>query len=156
MATSINTTLIALLLALKDLDTPLNENEQETFRNTAEQLQLDPDNWKKDYEPDLLTAIQANPSLNQLYRAAKSQLEALNSSIRLDLLPTQVELEQEIPRNQQPEKRGFAPLSDDYDKSNEINNIVINILANPNPSEAVKKLSRLEQLKQFLQSFSPK
>jgi hypothetical protein len=149
MPVPVNKTLLALSLALKDLEATLSENEQEAFRNTAERLAIDPDNWE-DYEPDLLAVIQANPSLNQLYQTARSQLDVLSDKIPSNLLPTQAELEKAIPTVQTPETRGFAPLSDDYESS-EINNMVINILATSNPPETAKKLTRLEQLKQFLQ-----
>jgi hypothetical protein len=46
--------------------------------------------------------------------------------------------------------RGKLPVNDDY-KSNEINNVAINVLSTANPVETAKKLSRIEQLQQFLQ-----
>lgn len=149
MPVPVNKTLLALSLALKDLEAPLSENEQEAFRDTADRLAIDPDNWE-DYEPELLTVIQANPTLNQLYQTARSQLDVLGDKIPSNLLPTQAELEKAIPPVQAPVTRGFAPVSDDYESS-EINNMVINILATSNPPETAKKLTRLEQLQQFLQ-----
>ncbi|KAB8319081.1 hypothetical protein SD81_009180 [Tolypothrix campylonemoides VB511288] len=150
MTVPINKTLLALSLALKDLEAPLSENEQQAFRDAANQLQLDSNNWE-DYEPDLLQVIAANLSLNQLYQTAKSQLDALNGEIPFNLLPTQAELQQALPEIPQLSTRGFAPQNND-DDSNEINNILINILATSNPPETVKKLSRFEQLQQFLQN----
>jgi hypothetical protein len=97
-AVSVNKTLLAVLLALKDLETPLSKEEQEAFRNTAEQLQMDSQSWE-DYKLDFLTVIEANPTLNQLYQTALSQLNALSSNIPSDLLPTQAELEAVIPTN---------------------------------------------------------
>jgi hypothetical protein len=148
-AVPINKTLLALLLALKNLEIPLSNEEQAAFQDAAYQLQLDSQDWE-DYKLDLLAVIQANPTLNQLYQNALSQLDAFSGNIPGDLLPTQAELKQVIPTAQAPATRGFAPISDDLD-SNEINNMVINILASPNPSETTKKLSRFEQLQQFLQ-----
>lgn len=148
-AVPINKTLLALLLALKDLEIPLSKEEQVAFQDAAYQLQLDSQGWE-DYKLDLLAVIQANPTLNQLYQNAFSQLDALSSNIPCNLLPTQTELEQAIPTAQAPETRGFAPISDDLE-SNEINNLVISVLASPNPSETTKKLNRFEKLKQFLQ-----
>ncbi len=150
MNVPINKTLLALSLALKDLEAPLSENEQQTFRDAANQLQLDSDHWE-DYEPDLLQVIAANPNLNQLYQTAKSQLNALSGEIPSNLLPTQAELQQALPETPQLSTRGFAPQNND-DDSNEINNILINILTTSNPPETVKKLSRFEQLQQFLQN----
>ena len=141
MPVPVNKTLLALSLALKDLEPPLSENEQEAFRGTAE---------REDYEQELLTVIQANSTLNQLYQTARSQLDVVSDKIPSNLLPTQAELEKAIPTVQAPETRGFAPVTDDYESS-EINNMVINILATSNPPETAKKLTRLEQLQQFLQ-----
>lgn len=148
MGVAINKTLLALVLALKDVEN-VSEDEQNAFRDAADQLQLDPDNWE-DYEPDLLKVIQANPNLNQLYQITKSQLDALSSEIPSNLLPTQAELEQAIPTVQTPATRGFAPVKD-CEKNHEIHNMAINILSTANPPETAKKLSRLEQLQQFLQ-----
>lgn len=147
MPLAVNKTLLALVLALKDVE-DVSEDEQDAFRDAADQLQLDPDSWE-DYEADLLRVIQANSNLNQLYQTAKSQLDALSSEISSTLLPTQAELEQVIPTNQTPATRGFAPVIED-DDSHEINNMVINILTTPKPLETAKKLSRLEQFQQFL------
>ena len=153
MSVSVNKTLLALSLALKDLEAPLGEQEQKAFKDAAHQLQLEPDNWEN-HEPDLLKVIQANSNLNQLYQASKSQLDALSDNIPSNLLPTQAELEQALPTTQEGVTRGFAPVNNDYE-SHEINNMVISILNTPNPPETVKKLSRLEKLQQFLQQ-SPK
>lgn len=149
MTSPVNKTLLALSLALKDLETPLSENEQAAFRDAAYRLKLEPDSWQ-DYEQDLLKAIQANRTLNQLYQVTKSQLDAFSGEIPSNLLPTQAEIEQALPNTTKVVTRGFVPVTDDYE-SNEINNIVINILTTSNPPETVKKLSRFEQLQQFLQ-----
>lgn len=148
-AVPVNKTLLALLLALKDLETPLSKEEQEAFRDVADQLQLDSQGWE-DYKLDLLAVIEANFTLNQLYQTALSQLDALSDNIPCNLLPSDTELEKTLPTAQAPVTRGFAPISDDLE-SNEINNMVINVLASPNPTETTKKLSRFEQLQQFLQ-----
>jgi hypothetical protein len=149
MAAFFNKTLLALSLALKDLEAPLSENEQKAFRDAAAQLQLDPDNWE-DYEPDLLKVIQANPNLNHLYQATQSQLDALSSEISSNLLPTPAELEQAQPSNQKPVTRGVPPVNDDHE-SHEIQNMVIDLMASSNPVETAKKLSYLERVQQFIQ-----
>jgi hypothetical protein len=141
-------TLLALFLALKDLDT-LSEDERASLRDTAYNLHLEPDNWQ-DNESDLLTIIQANSQFNLLYQTYKSQLDAVQGEIPSDLLPTQSDVEAVITTNQNPVTRGKIPVNDGY-KSNEINNVAINILSTANPVETAKKLSRIEQLQQFLQ-----
>ncbi|NET60945.1 MAG: hypothetical protein F6K47_33880 [Symploca sp. SIO2E6] len=147
MSITVNKTLLALVIALKDVE-HLSEDERSAFRDAAEQLQLDSNNWQ-DHEADLLRVIQANPRLNQLYQTAKLQLDAWNRQIPSNLLPTQAELEQAIPTTLTQATRGFAPVIGD-NESHEINNMVINILTTPNLPEIAKKLSRLEKLQQFL------
>jgi hypothetical protein len=147
MGVAVNKTLLALVLALKDVEN-LSKDEQDAFRDAAYQLQLEPDHWEN-HEADLLRVIQANPTLNQLYQTAKSQLDTLSSEIPSNLLPTQAELEQVSPTLQTPVTRGFDPVMDD-DETHEINNMVINVLTTPNPPETAKQLNRLEQFQQFL------
>jgi hypothetical protein len=43
MNSSINTTLIALLLAIKELQTPLSKDEQVILQDVGQQLDIDPD-----------------------------------------------------------------------------------------------------------------
>ena len=146
-----NTTLLALLLALQDLDTCLTEQEQAAFTDISYQLQLEPDAWESEIAPNLLSIIQVNPNLNQRYQTAKSQLDTVGNTLPDDLLPTSAELEH-VASATVPRPRGFAPVADESEsESLEINNIAIDILSQPNPSATAKKLSSLERLKQFLQ-----
>ncbi|GAA6616071.1 hypothetical protein [Scytonema sp. NUACC26] len=152
MTLSIKNSLLALLLALTDLQTPLSENEKSALAEIGEQLSADVDAWKPLIEPSLLGMIQANATLNQLYQIALSQLEAVDGNIPDNLLPSELELEQALPASNQVVTRGFAPVSDTEDfESNEITNVAISILSTKNPTESVKKLSRFQQIKQFLQ-----
>jgi hypothetical protein len=148
MAVPDTKTLLALFLALKDLDT-ISEDERASLRDTAYKLYLEPDNWKEQ-ESDLLKTIQGNSQFNLLYQTYKSQLDAVKGEIPSHLLPTQAEVEAVIATNQSPVTRGKLPVNDDY-KSNEIHNVAINVLSTANPVETAKKLSRIEQLQQFLQ-----
>jgi hypothetical protein len=45
MNSSINKTLIALLLAIKDLQIPLTKDEQTILQDVGQQLDIDPDYW---------------------------------------------------------------------------------------------------------------
>lgn len=151
MSTNVNNTLLALMIALNELETPLSPDEESALSDVAAQLSLDPDAWESDIEPNLIAIIEANPNLHQLYQAAKNQLDEVNGDIPKDLLPTQSELEQVAPTTAEVATRGFDPETDESDfYSNEINNMVISILATPKPTETTKKLSRFERLKQFL------
>ena len=149
MGNNANNTLLALMLALQELETPLSEEQQSGLSEIAAQLALEPDAWESDIQPILLSIIEDNANLHQFYQAAKSELDRLNGNIPTDLLPNQAELEEVVPGAAQ--TRGFDPEGDESDfQSNEINNMVIGILATSKPAETVKKLSRFEQLKKFL------
>jgi hypothetical protein len=148
MAVPDTKTLLALFLALKDLDT-LSEDEQASLRDTAENLHLEPDNWQE-HESHLVATFQANSKFNLLYQTYKSQLDAVQGEIPSHLLPTQAEVEAVMTTNPSSVERGKRPINDGY-KSNEINNVAINVLSTANPVETAKKLSRIEQLQQFLQ-----
>ncbi|MBD2214091.1 hypothetical protein H6G27_30125 [Nostoc linckia FACHB-104] len=149
--TNLNNTLIALLLALKDSETPLSETEQSDLSQVAEQLSANPKAWEILIEPRLLAMIQANEPLNQRFQAAKSQLDNLGDTVPLNLLPSEAELEQVAPK-QKPQvvTRGIPQVSSSDLRSNEITNMAIRVMTTPNPSETAKKLSRFEQFQQFL------
>ncbi len=146
-----NNTLLALLLALRDLDTSLTEQEKADLTDISHRLYLEPEAWESDIAPSLLSIIQVNPNLNQRYQTIKSQLDQVGDTLPPDLLPTSAELEH-VASATAPKERGFAPVADESESENlEINNIAIDILSQPNPSATAKKLSSLERLKQFLQ-----
>ena len=142
--------LLALLLALQDLEAPLSDREQSRLAEVAEQLRSDSDAWESDIEPNLLATIQENASLSRLYQSAKSRLDALGE-IPLDLLPTEAELEQASSNSRRMLVRGFDPEGDASDSSSrEITNVAVNVLSAPKPIETVQKLGRFKKLKQFL------
>lgn len=152
---AVNKTLLALLLALGELKVPLTEQEQATFNDVADQLHLDPNAWESDIVPNLLSVLQANSELNQLYLTSKSQLDAVGDTLPRNLLPTPEDLEQAkaVPKTHEMICRGFLPVTKDTEiDSAEINNLAINIFSTPKPQETVKQLSRFERLKQFLQN----
>lgn len=146
-----NQSLLALLLALQDLETPLSDREQSGLAEVAAQLCLDPDAWESDIEPNLLATIQDNVSLSRLYQSVKSRLDAIGGNIPLNLLPAEVELEQTSPCPESMLARGFHPEGDPSDyNSHEITNVAVNVLSAPNSTKMVQDLSRLEKLKEFL------
>lgn len=148
MATAIPNTLLALLLALKNLEHSLNEDEQEALAKVGQELASNPDDW--DFiEDDLMAIIQANDTLNQLYQEAKAKLDALDAPIPSDLLPTDAELEKALPPESEGGKRAYFEGKPD-EQSNEILNLVTNVVSTEKPEETAKKLSFLERLSQFL------
>lgn len=154
MTAPVKTTLLALLLTLKNLEDPLNTAEQETLNKVRKQLEAKPNAWKI-IVPDLIKVIEANPSLNQLYQATKAKLNAVDGDLPPDLLPTKTELEQALPAVSKREKRAWFEGKPD-EKSDEILNIAVNILTTPDPVNITKKLNSLEKLWQFLKTSSNK
>jgi hypothetical protein len=151
MAESAKTTLLALLLALNQLETPLTADEQADLDNVGKQLKLDPDDWEYIQE-GLIAIIEKNSSLNQLYQTAKAQLEAIDGNIPLELLPTQQEQETELlaDENREPVTFGYSEGEPDRE-SDEILNVSIDVLTKENSAKTAKKLSFLQRIQAFLQ-----
>lgn len=149
MNTQINTTTLAFLLALQELDTPLSEEEKKALAEIADQLDVQPKAWESFTQPLLLKMIAANESLNQSYKAYKTKLDSLET-IPSDLLPTVTEIEQIKSSDTLAVKRGYKPQSEATGYNQQINNAVIVISRSEQPEEAVKKLSFTEKLKQLL------
>lgn len=144
-----NKTLLALLFAFKDLETPLSKDEQLAFTEIAEQLAANPDAWDVLIEPRLLEVVQANSKLRQLFDKNKSQLDNLKDNLLPDQLPSQEILDKvvPIPRNQI-EVRVIPIFNPDDFKSDEIVNMVIRVMETPNPLETSKKLFSNKQSRQ--------
>jgi len=151
MAESAKTTLLALLLALKQLETPLTADEQADLDNVGKQLKLDPDDWEYIQE-GLIAIIEKNSSLNQLYQTAKAQLEAIDGNIPPELLPTEQEQEAELLANEKREPVTFGYCEGEPDReSDEILNVSIDVLTKENSAKTAKKISFLQRIQAFLQ-----
>lgn len=144
----LNKTLLALLLALSDLKTPLSNEEKAGLVNVADQLYLDPDAWESDIEPNLLAIIHSNPNLNKLFQEMQTKLELIDIETLREYLPSEAELEQAIPSNQRAVTRGFEPGGDSFGKSLEINNMTIRVLSSPEPENTSRKLSDFDKIKE--------
>jgi len=155
MAESAKTTLLALLLALKQLETPLTADEQADLDNVGKQLALDPDDWEYIQE-GLIAIIEKNPSLDQLYQTAKVQLEAIDGNIPSELLPTEQEREAELlaDENREPVTFGYSEGEPDRE-SDEILNVSIDVLTKENSAKTAKKLSFLQRIQVLLQKSNP-
>jgi len=149
MNTPINTTILAFLLALEELDTPLNEEEKKALAEIADQLDVQPKAWESFTQPLLLNMIADNESLNQRYQTYKSKLDSLET-IPSELLPTVTEIEQVKDGATLANTKGFKPQSEATGYNQQINNVVIVISRSEQPEETVKKLSFTEKLKQLL------
>ena len=154
MDASVNTTLIALLLALKDLKDPLSPTEQANLETVGEQLAVAPNRWES-IEKGLIKVIEANPSLNQQYQATKAKLDAMDGNIPADLLPNEAELAQELGTGKTREIRGYKPGKPAQSDINVIiNDLVVPILRNNDSSTTAKKISFLERFQKHLQEIS--
>lgn len=142
-------TLLALLIALEQLQSPLAPEEKEALETTASQLYLDPDDWDFIKE-GLIATIEANHVLYQNYQAALVQLRSIKDHIPSEQMPTQEELETELAsENKEPITFGYFEGEPDRE-SNEILNVTINVLTRKEPDKAAKKLSFLKRLQNWL------
>lgn len=147
-------TLLALLLALKNLKVPLSEAEQAKFFEIGEELENDPDDWDFIYE-GMIDTIAKNHSLNELFEAYVSQLDRLSGSIPLGLLPTEKELKQELSSASDAPSLGYEPKKAFESQSNEIINVtVVAVLKNDEPKEIIQKLSWVKRFQKHLQEIS--
>ena len=149
MNTKFNTTGLAFLLALQELDSPLSETEKRNLADIGDQLDVQPKAWESFTQPLLLKTIEANYQLNKRYQFYQSQIDAAGEISR-DLLPTEAEIRQLFPINSPFASRGFAPDSEPTGYDIQINNLVIEVSRSKKPEEAVKKLTFLDKVKQFL------
>ena len=95
MNSSVTKTLLALLLALRELKASLSTDEQAVLQNIGQQLALDPDDWEYIKE-GLIALIEANAALNYSFQHNKAKLDGLDVQIPRELFPSLVELEQEL------------------------------------------------------------
>ncbi|MDF5723992.1 MAG: hypothetical protein PUP91_26715 [Rhizonema sp. PD37] len=132
MNSSITKTLLALLLALRELKIPLTNDEQAVLQNVGQQLALDPDYW--DFiEEEIMAVIEANSTLNHFYQYNKAKLDALDGQIPRKLFPKLAELKQEL-FGETKEVITFdgQTRGDQSSKLNEVISITSNILVTKN------------------------
>ncbi|NES18844.1 MAG: hypothetical protein F6K41_07935 [Symploca sp. SIO3E6] len=149
MNNQMDTTILAFLLALQELDTPLSQEEKNTLKEIGDQLDARPEAWESFTEPLLVTMITSNPLLNQYYHLYKSKLERLEN-IPSELLPTAREIVELESSDTGAITRGFKPQTEVTGYNQQINNTVIVISRSQKPEETAKKLSFPEKLKQIL------
>lgn len=149
MAELAKTTLLALLIALEQLETPLGLQEKQALENTAQQLYLDPDDWDFIKE-GLMAVVEANPTLSHNYHIALTQLQIVKGNIPPEQMPTLKELETELPyENKEPTTFGYFEGEPDRE-TDEILNLAIDVLTRKEPEKAVKNLSFLKRLQSWL------
>ena len=152
MNKSLDNTLLALMLALYDLESPLSDDEKAEFNDAAEELGALSDASKSNIEPTLLNIIQKNHALNEKFDNFKSRMEANQRDIPPELLPNSTEVarlyEQIFPTTLL--SKGPKPKEEREQKTNEIHNIAMCILSSPTPQETVKQVKKFPQLKDFI------
>jgi len=145
---SLTRTLLALMLALKNLKAPLGAPTIAQLFEVGEQLQLRPDDWEFIQE-GLMATIDDNPDLRQPFQAALTQLDAADRTILPQLLPTEQELTEILSKNGELERRGVGSEESDFE-SKEIINITIGVLKDDNPPARVQKSSWLDRIVKLL------
>ncbi|MGI2904852.1 CHAT domain-containing protein [Tolypothrix sp. VBCCA 56010] len=150
---SIDKTLIALLLALKELQIPLSQDEQAILQDIGQQLDIDPDYW--DFIQEEITAlIEANYTLNQLFQTKIAKLDALDGQIPRDFLPNLAELKKEV-FGETKEIVTFdgQTRGENYDRSKQVINITSTILLTENQDQTTKQLVFLEQISEYVENY---
>ncbi len=153
MNSSVTKTLLALLLALRELKIPLTTDEQAVLQDVGQQLALDPDYWNF-IEEELMAMIEANSTLNHLYQYNKAKLDALDGQIPRKLFPNLAELKQELFRETK-EVITFdgQTKGDPNSKLNEVVSITSNILLTENQDQTAKQLIFLERISDYVQNY---
>jgi len=133
-------TLLALLLALRNLENPLSSTEKALLYEVGEQLELDPDDWEF-IEEGLLAIVTANPFFHKEFQSANAQLNYVNIQ---ELLPTDKDKEEEIELSRVIERRGEREKP--QDNSPPIIKITWKFLKHTNLMQVIKKSNWLFQV----------
>ena len=147
---NINKILLSLILALRDLEGTLTEQEEAAIAKAGEQLYANPKVWSTAIEPNLLATIAKNSSLSKLFQSYKSQLDLVDGEIPDNLLPTAADLESIADTPPMPRTRPALQVEPPDLKSKEIINMAIKVMVNNSSTETAKKLNCLQRIKQFL------
>jgi len=150
MEVTISHTIVAYLLALRDFSDTLSDQEKESLKKVAKDLDIQPKAWESHIEPSLIDIIQGNTQLHQSYQLYKEKLDQLVGGIPLDLLPKAGEINQLITNQSSFLTKGFHPTSEATGYEQQLNNVVIVVNQTDKPEEAVKQLGFLDKLKQLL------
>lgn len=150
--------MFALLLALQDLEEQeyFSGNEKLDLRSVGEQLwftQSDPTRWE--FVKESIDAIfEANSILKKRFQEFLNQINPISFDFLLSLLPTEEELESELPKSIYQEKKGHFEIEPELE-SNEILNVTILIFIADNPIATAKKLSFLQRVKEYITKSKP-
>lgn len=150
MNSDLTKTLLAFLLALRELETPLSADEQAVLQDVGQQLAIAPDYWDLIKE-GLMAAIKANSALNHLYQYNKAKLDTLDGQIPRGLLPSLAELEQELfPQAKEIETRDGQIKGDR--QPNKVIDLTSTILKTENQDQTAK-VSSLEPFSKYVKTY---
>ncbi|MCT7953143.1 CHAT domain-containing protein [Ancylothrix sp. C2] len=153
MNSTVTKTLLALLLALRELETALSSDEQSVLQDVGQQLEIDPDYW--DFiEEQLIAVIEANSALNQLYQYNKAKLETLDGQIPRELLPSLEDLNRELfPEVKEVITFDGQPKDSTATEPNEAIALTSVILKTENQDQAAKQVSFLKQVSDYVKTY---
>lgn len=152
MNSSATKTLLALLLALRELKVPISTDEQAALRDIGHQLALDPDYW--DFiEEELMAIIEANAAFNDFYQLNKSKLDALDAQLPRHVLPSLAELEQELFTETREVVTFDGSPKDISNQPNEVISLTSTILITNNQDQTAKQLSFLQRVSDYIEAF---
>lgn len=95
---------LAVLLALKNLETPLAPEERDALKQAGQKLAMRPEE-SQEFAAELTAKLAGNAGFSQLYAKALALLEALDGPIYPDLLPAETEIKQALPPTEEISKR---------------------------------------------------
>jgi CHAT domain len=153
MNSSITKTLLALLLALRELTIPLSADEQALLQDIGQQLDIDPDDWEFIQE-ELITMIQANSALNHIYQAHKVKLDALDGRIPRELLPSLADLEKQLFGDTK-EIITFdgQTKGEPTNQANPVTTLTSYILLTENQDHTVKQLPFIQEIYEYVENY---
>ena len=149
---SVNNTLLAFLLALKELDSPLTTAEKDRFLQVLQGRLMDssPDVWTHLIQPALQQTLQSNPAFYHRFQDYKSQLDSLDQQLPWELLPTEATLAHIAPLPKTTLNSFPIPVPQaDNRKTYEISNMVYRVVNTPEPTQTANKLG-LESLSRWI------
>lgn len=143
METSVDKTLLAFLLALHRLETPLTGREVlDLQNNVGTLLELRPDK-EAAIQSEIQAIAAANPELDRIYQEALTKIVPLDLEQLYHRLPPKNLLEQQLGITQT--SKGYVPKGKPETKSSEIVNLSRMVLTRDRPDKSVKKLDCLAE-----------
>ncbi|MDJ0715773.1 MAG: hypothetical protein QNJ54_16330 [Prochloraceae cyanobacterium] len=152
--TNINKILLSLILALRDLEESLNEEEEKAIATAGRKLRTEVEYWEKAIEPDLLATIEKNPKLSERFKYYKSKLDRIYEKNPDILFPTDEYLNSIANTPQTPAKLSLPKETSEDRKrernSKEIINMATEVMTKKPLTQTAKKINFLQTIKDFI------